>query len=346
MQQLFKKSDFNYQLPEELIAQYPTVERSASRLLCVDAATHQTHHRTFKELPTLLLPNDLLVFNNTRVVPARLYGEKSTGGKIEVLIERILDSQHVLAHIRSSKPPKPNCELVLENTIKAVVKSRQDDLFEIKFLETHSVIQLLDEKGHMPLPPYIHRADEKDDKERYQTVYGIQKGAVAAPTAGLHFDQPLLDQIKQHGVKSAFVTLHVGAGTFQPMRVENIADHVMHSEYAELSEDTVALINETKRRGGRIIAVGTTSTRVLESAAQSGILRPFQGDTRLFITPGFKFNCVDAMITNFHLPESTLMMLVCAFAGYDVMMAAYRVAIEQRYRFFSYGDAMFVSRSL
>lgn len=339
----FKKSDFNYHLPEELIAQYPTQERTASRLLCLD--THNNiQHRYFKALPELLNANDLLVFNNTRVVPARLFGKKITGGKIEVLVERILDNHRVLAHIRSSKSPKMGCELQLENALNVKVIGRHDDLFELEFLDKKTVIDILENHGHMPLPPYINRADEHFDKERYQTIYGVHKGAVAAPTAGLHFDHNLLEKIKEIGVQSAFVTLHVGAGTFQPMRAENIADHVMHSEYAEISQETVELIHQTKVKGGRIIAVGTTSTRVLESAALSGELKSFQGDTKLFITPGFEFHCVDVMITNFHLPESTLMMLVCAFAGHDVMMKAYQVAIEQRYRFYSYGDAMFVMK--
>ncbi len=345
MSRQYNKSDFNYHLPEELIAQYPLADRSASRLLCLNGQTAQINHQQFKELSSLLLPNDLLVFNNTRVVPARLYGVKSTGGKIEVLVERIVNHNHVLAHIRSSKSPKAGSELLLENSVIAKVIGRQKDLFELQFPDTNSVIDILEAKGHMPLPLYINRPDEITDRERYQTVYGDQKGAVAAPTAGLHFDQQLLDEIKQKDIRSAFVTLHVGAGTFQPVRVDNLAEHVMHKEFAQLSAETINLIRDTKQRGGRVIAVGTTSTRVLESAALSGELQPFCGDTQLFITPGFEFRCVDAMITNFHLPESTLMMLVCAFAGYEVMMAAYQVAIEQGYRFYSYGDAMFVTRA-
>lgn len=341
MSKQFKKSDFNYHLPEELIAQYPTKERTASRLLCLDVQQN-IQHLHFTDLPDLLNTNDLLVFNNTRVVPARLFGKKITGGKIEVLVERILNNHCVLAHIRSSKSPKKGCELQLENNLTVKVIDRRDDLFELEFLDEDSVINILENHGHMPLPPYINREDEHFDQDRYQTVYGIHKGAVAAPTAGLHFDHHLLEKIKGIGVQSAFVTLHVGAGTFQPMRVENIAEHVMHSEYAELSAQTIELIHQTKAKGGRVIAVGTTSTRVLESAALSGELKSFQGDTKLFITPGFEFRCVDAMVTNFHLPESTLMMLVCAFAGYDVMMNAYQIAIDHKYRFYSYGDAMFI----
>lgn len=344
MQKQYKKSDFNYHLPEELIAQYPLADRTASRLLCLNAHTAHVKHQQFKELTSLLLPNDLLVFNNTRVVPARLFGVKTTGGKIEVLVERILNRNQVLAHIRSSKSPKPGSELFLENSVTAKVIGRQNDLFELQFPYTDTVIEILEAKGHMPLPLYINRPDEIADRERYQTVYGDQKGAVAAPTAGLHFDQQLLDEINQKGIRNAFVTLHVGAGTFQPVRVDNLAEHVMHKEFAHLSAETVDAIKETKSRGGRVIAVGTTSTRVLESAAVSGELLPFYGDTQLFITPGFEFRCVDAMITNFHLPESTLMMLVCAFAGYELMMEAYQVAIAERYRFYSYGDAMFVVR--
>lgn len=339
----YKKSDFCYELPAELIAHYPTAERSASRLLSLDGVTGKIQHRQFKELPELLNPGDLLVFNNTYVVPARLYGNKDSGGKVELLVERIINEQRFLAHIRASKSPKPGSTIRLDNDVVAEVKARHDDLYELTFQGEQSVIDVLEEIGHIPLPPYINRPDEEMDKERYQTVYGYRKGAVAAPTAGLHFDQAILDRLSLCGIQQAFVTLHVGAGTFQPVRVDDLSQHIMHSEYAEISADVCELVRQTKSNGKRVIAVGTTTTRVLETAAQSGTLQPFKGDTQLFITPGYRFYCVDAMVTNFHLPESTLLMLLCAFAGYETVMNAYKEAVTQRYRFYSYGDAMLVS---
>ncbi|MGL5949566.1 MAG: tRNA preQ1(34) S-adenosylmethionine ribosyltransferase-isomerase QueA [Aeromonas sp.] len=344
-------ADFHFDLPDELIARHPMPERSASRLLQLDGASGALTHCRFTDVLDKLNAGDLLVFNNTRVIPARLFGQKASGGKIEVLVERVLDDQRILAHVRASKAPKPGAVLHLgeEGNVQAVMHARHDALFEIHFHDPRPVLAILDAIGHMPLPPYIDRPDEAADKERYQTVYNQKPGAVAAPTAGLHFDQALLEKIRAKGVETAFVTLHVGAGTFQPVRVEKLTDHHMHSEYVEVSSEVVAAINATRTRGGRVIAVGTTSVRSLESAArvtltQGQPLAPFFGDTDIFIYPGYKFQLVDAMVTNFHLPESTLIMLVSAFAGYDAVMQAYAVAVAEKYRFFSYGDAMFVTR--
>ena len=346
-----KLSDFHYLLPEALIAQYPAAERAASRLLCLDGDNGTLSDRQFVELPTLLRAGDLLVMNDTRVIPARLFGRKQTGGRVEVLVERLLDTHRLLAHVRASKSPKAGSRLLLSATVEAEVLGRADDLFELRFADSvdpaRSVMAMLDELGHMPLPPYIKREDEHDfDRERYQTVYARREGAVAAPTAGLHFDNIMLDKLRQQGIATACVTLHVGAGTFQPVRVEDIADHRMHAEWLEVGEDVCAQIAQTRARGGRVIAVGTTSVRSLETAALSGTLRPFSGDTDIFITPGFEFKVVDALITNFHLPESTLLMLVSAFAGYDNIMRAYQHAVAERYRFFSYGDAMFLTKQV
>lgn len=339
-----RTSDFDFHLPEELIAQYPLEQRTASRLLHVSG--EQLIDRHFSDICDLLSPNDLLVFNNTRVIPARLHGHKESGGKVEVLIERVLDEHHVLAHVRASKSPKAGSQLILEDAVHATMLGREGDLFKLKFLGEQSVIALLDAHGHMPLPPYIERADEDDDQQRYQTVYAKHPGAVAAPTAGLHFDESLLNRLLNKGVKSAFVTLHVGAGTFQPVRVENIEDHHMHAEYIDVDAMVVEQIQQTKAQGGRVIAVGTTSVRSLESAAMQGELAEFHGDSQIFIYPGYKFKVVDAMITNFHLPQSTLLMLVSAFAGYKNIMQAYRHAVEEKYRFFSYGDAMLLEKRL
>ncbi|HEY9052461.1 MAG TPA: tRNA preQ1(34) S-adenosylmethionine ribosyltransferase-isomerase QueA [Gammaproteobacteria bacterium] len=338
-----RTSDFNYDLPEELIAQYPLAERTASRLLYVHGES--CDDLGFSDICDLIKPNDLLVFNNTRVIPARLYGEKETGGKIEVLVERVLDEHRVLAHIRASKSPKPGTSLLLESIIRAEMLGRQGDLFELRFDNPESVIDLLERLGHMPLPPYIQRADEHSDQKRYQTVYAQHPGAVAAPTAGLHFDEPLLKKLQQQGVDFAYVTLHVGAGTFQPVRVEEIRDHHMHAEYIDVPQDVLNQVKATRARGGRVIAVGTTAVRSLESAASSGDLQAYQGDTDIFIYPGYTFNVVDVLITNFHLPQSTLLMLVSAFGGYQNIMQAYRHAVEKRYRFFSYGDAMFIEKA-
>lgn len=338
-----KLSDFHYDLPPALIASEPLAERTASRLLILNGTSGECRDGQFTDVLDLIQPEDLLVFNNTRVIPARLHGEKVTGGKVEVLIERITGEHTALAHIRASKAPKPGTHLRLEQAIDAQVTGRQDDLFEVQFLHTDSALNLLEQYGHIPLPPYIERADTPADRERYQTVFAQQPGAVAAPTAGLHFDQPLLDALRQKGVQTAAVTLHVGAGTFQPVRVQDLSQHVMHAEYADVSQEVCDAVAACRERGGRVVAVGTTSVRSLESAARDGTLKPFQGDTRLFITPGYQFRVVDVMITNFHLPESTLLMLVSAFAGYENIMQAYQHAVRREYRFFSYGDAMFMT---
>jgi len=295
-----------------------------------------------------LNPGDLLVFNNTRVIPARLFGRKASGGKIEVLVERMLDDKRILAHIRASKAPKPGAELLLgdDESIKATMTARHDALFEVAFDDERTVLDILNAIGHMPLPPYIECPDEEADRELYQTVYSQKPGAVAAPTAGLHFDEPLLEKLRAKGIEMAFVTLHVGAGTFQPVRVDSIEDHIMHSEYAEVPQDVVDAVLAAKARGSRVVAVGTTSVRSLESAAQAAkndLIEPFFGDTQIFIYPGYQYKVIDALVTNFHLPESTLIMLVSAFAGYQHTMNAYKSAVEQKYRFFSYGDAMFIT---
>jgi S-adenosylmethionine:tRNA ribosyltransferase-isomerase len=338
-----RTSDFSYRLPAELIAQAPLAERSASRLLCLDGRTGALADRQFRDLPGLLRAGDLLVFNDTRVIPARLHGHKAlSGGRVEVLVERIIDGEHVLAHVRASKSPPPGTVLRLEGHLDATVEGRDGDLFRLRF---HGpVLELLERYGHMPLPPYIRRPDTQQDRDRYQTVFARVPGAVAAPTAGLHFDRDIMQRIRDKGVQTASVTLHVGAGTFQPVRVEDPHSHVMHTELAEVSAETCARIRAARGRGGRVIAVGTTCVRSLETAAAGGRIRPFRGETRLFITPGYRFRAVDSIITNFHLPESTLLMLVCAFAGFEQTLRAYRHAVEQRYRFYSYGDAMFLER--
>ena len=338
-------SDFHYDLPEDLIAQHPPAQRGASRLLCLDGPSGAISDRMFQDLPTLLQPGDLLVFNNTRVMAARLYGQKASGGRVELLVERLLGEREALAHVRASKSPKVGSDLLVEGA-RLTVAGRDDGLFRLSLAEG-SFTELMDLHGHMPLPPYIRRPDEDEDQARYQTVFARKTGAVAAPTAGLHFDQAMLDKLSLLGVEQAFVTLHVGAGTFQPVRVEDIAQHRMHAEWVEVSQQVVDQVAATRARGGRVVAVGTTSVRSLESAAAvSDQLEAYAGDSRLFITPGYHFRVVDALLTNFHLPESTLMMLVSAFAGYDHVMAAYRHAVAQRYRFFSYGDAMFLTRQV
>ena len=342
-----KLSDFNYHLPPELIAQEALKERTASRLLFVDTSTSPASlsDKTFADIIDLIDTGDLLIFNDTRVIPARLHGHKETGGKVEVMVERVLDEHNILAHVRANKSPKAGSRLILEDAIHAEVTGRDERLFKIRFLHNQSVYKLLEEYGHIPLPPYIERADTEEDKERYQTVFAQKAGAVAAPTAGLHFTDELLQALKDKGVETTQVTLHVGAGTFLPVSVDNLDDHIMHAEWVELDQAVCDAVSACKERGGKVVAVGTTSVRSLESAAkETGSLQPFCGDTRLFITPGYQFNVVDAMITNFHLPESTLLMLVSAFSGYDNIMSAYQHAINQQYRFFSYGDAMFLRK--
>lgn len=336
--------DFHFDLPESLIASYPLEQRSQSRLLCLDGNNGALTHRTFSDVLELVQPGDLMVFNDTRVIPARLFGQKESGGKVEVLIERVLDEKRALAHVRSSRSPKEGARLSLEGGITAMMVARHDNLFELSFELDGHLIEALEQFGHMPLPPYMKREDQLSDRERYQTVYNAKPGAVAAPTAGLHFDEALLAKLDEKGVEKAFVTLHVGAGTFQPVKVDHIHEHKMHAEYIEVSAAVCEQVRATKARGGRVIAVGTTSVRCLESASRSGAIEPYMGDTDIFIYPGYQYRVVDALITNFHLPESTLLMLVSAFAGYDHVMQAYKVAVEECYRFFSYGDAMFITR--
>lgn len=355
--------DFSFELPGSLIAHYPHTQRSGCRLLSLDGQNGNITHGVFTDVLDKLQAGDLLVFNDTRVIPARLFGKKASGGKLEILVERLLDKHRVLAHIKASKAPKPGTQLQLgddksEHTaIQATVLVRLENLFELRFDDQRDVLTILRAIGHIPLPPYIDRPDEKSDRELYQTVYSQRPGAVAAPTAGRHFDHPLLDALRKNGIEMAFVTLHVGAGTFQPIRVKNIEEHSMHAEYAEVPQTVVEAVLACKARGKRVIAVGTTSVRSLESAAMqraekneknprsNALIMPFFGDTQIFIYPGYRYQIVDGLITNFHLPKSTLIMLVAAFAGYKNTMAAYQLAIEKEYRFFSYGDAMFISRN-
>ncbi len=341
-------SDYHFELPSRLIATHPTAERSASRLMHVNASTGEISHYRFHELPSLLNANDLMVLNNTRVIPARLFGAKSTGGRVEILLERIIDVHRAWAQIRSSKSPKAGAVISLDGSdIKVKVLGRgegeQDGFFELEF-PAPGVSAIAAQIGHMPLPPYIDRADELNDRERYQTIYATEEGAVAAPTSGLHFDEPLFARLDEKGIAKTEVTLHVGAGTFQPVRVERVEDHQMHTEWFEVSDAVCNAVRDCRSARGRVVAVGTTSVRSLESASVSGELTPTSGDTNIFIYPGYQFRSVDAMITNFHLPGSTLLMLVSAFAHKDMIKVAYEVAIQESYRFFSYGDAMLITR--
>ncbi len=339
---LLKKSDFHFDLPPELIAQVPLAERSASRLLVVDASAGRFEDRRFRDLVDLLAPRDLLVFNDTRVLPARLFGRKDTGGAVEILIERITGAHEARAQLGVSKKPKAGGRIVLADGSIATVTGRDGEFFVLRFDTDEPLEKLLLRLGRMPLPPYIEREAGVEDESRYQTVYAREPGAVAAPTAGLHFDQPMIDALAARGIGFGYVTLHVGAGTFQPVRAEHVENHVMHSEWLNVGAGLVEKIRRTRERGGRVIAVGTTVVRALETATRDGVLAPFAGETRIFIFPGYRITSVDALITNFHLPESTLLMLVSAFAGRETMLAAYRHAVEQRYRFFSYGDAMLI----
>jgi S-adenosylmethionine:tRNA ribosyltransferase-isomerase len=340
-------SDFHFDLPPALIAHHPPAQRSGSRLLCVNRGSGALNHRQFVQLPDLLDAKDLLVFNNTRVIPARLFAQKETGGKLEVLLERVLPGNRVLAQVRGSGALKLDSLVVVTDTdgsqVAAVMVGREGEFLLLQFPEDLGLASLLDRVGHMPLPPYIKRDDELSDRERYQTVFACKAGAVAAPTAGLHFDEPLLASLRAKGIATAQVTLHVGAGTFQPVRVANVKEHQMHAEYVEVDESACAAVQACRERGGRVVAVGTTSVRCLETASHSGVLQPFRGDTRIFIYPGYQFRTVDKLITNFHLPESTLLMLVSAFSSRDIMLAAYQAAIAEKYRFFSYGDAMLIA---
>ena len=347
-----KTREFHYDLPQQLIAQKPCEVRSQSRLLHYSRDKQNIEHLQFSNILDLIKPGDLLVFNNTRVIPARIYGRKETGGKVEILIERLSSETHCLAHVKASKTPKAGSKLILCNPdnkspnkqeFTVSVDGREGDLFILSAGTGDTLAEMMESIGHMPLPPYISREDTIDDFSRYQTVYADNPGAVAAPTAGLHFDETLLDQLNEKGVDSAFVTLHVGAGTFQPVRSENIEDHEMHFEYLVVPQETVDKCLQTRQNGGRIIAVGTTTVRSLETASNSGQLETYAGETDIFIYPGYEFRSIDALITNFHLPESTLLMLISAFAGKDEMMRCYTEAVAEEYRFFSYGDAMFIS---
>jgi S-adenosylmethionine:tRNA ribosyltransferase-isomerase len=340
------RRDFSFKLPEALIAQHPWGVRVGSRLLVLEGASGALQDCFFSDLPKLLHPGDLLVLNDTRVIPARLFGRKATGGRIEILVERLLRGKRLLVHIRASKAPRPGTYVCLDGDIRAEVIARRGELFELQLDDPRRPIEVLEAVGKVPLPPYIRRDSMAFDRQRYQTVYAQHDGAVAAPTAGLHFDEPILQHVHQMGIEIGFVTLHVGAGTFQPVRTEHIEQHKMHTEYVEVSPKLCAQTEHARARGGRIVAVGTTSVRCLETAFRSGTLHPFHGDTDLFIYPGYDFRCVDAMITNFHVPESTLLMLVCAFAGRKQVLTAYRHAIASGYRFLSYGDAMFVTPQL
>ncbi|MFK4751173.1 tRNA preQ1(34) S-adenosylmethionine ribosyltransferase-isomerase QueA [Oceanobacter antarcticus] len=338
-----KTSDFSFELPDELIARYPTPQRSGSRLLILDGVSGQTTDARFMDLLEQVSSGDLLVFNNTRVIPARLFGEKSSGGKVEILVERMLDGNEAMAHVRASRSPKPGQTLSVAGCVVEVL-GREGNLFHLRFVTDGTLLALLERAGHMPLPPYMEREDSDFDRQRYQTVYAEKPGAVAAPTAGLHFDEPMLAALRNKGVNMAFVTLHVGAGTFQPVKVENVLEHQMHAEYIEVDDTVVAAVKTARAAGKRVIAVGTTSVRSLESASQNGEIAPFYGDSRIFIYPGYSFRSVDMMVTNFHLPESTLIMLVSAFAGQQHTLDAYRHAVASGYRFYSYGDAMLLTR--
>lgn len=337
-----KKSDFDFDLPPELIAQAPLAERSASRLLLLDAVAGRREDRMFRELPGLLRPGDLLVFNDTRVLPARLYGRKDTGGAVEMLIERVTGAHEAVVQLGVSKKPKEGGRIELADGSHAVVLGRDESFFRLRFEAPEPLEKLLLKLGEMPLPPYIDRQADAGDMERYQTVFAREPGAVAAPTAGLHFDEPLLAGLRERGVAFGYITLHVGAGTFQPVRAENIGEHHMHREWLNVGASLVEQIRRTRAAGGRVFAVGTTVVRALESATVEGELHPFAGETQIFIFPGYRITSIDGLITNFHLPQSTLLMLVSALAGREFMLDAYRHAVEQRYRFFSYGDAMLI----
>ena len=335
-----KLSDFDFDLPKSLIAQYPSLSRTDSKLLVLKDIFVDS---TFSQLGDFLKPHDLLVLNDTKVIPARLFGHKDSGGRVEVLVERLINDHEALVMIKSSRSPKIGSYIVLENKSCFKICGKNDGIYKVNF-ESDSILNILNKIGHIPLPPYINRDDSKEDQSRYQTVYAKNDGAVAAPTAGLHFDEMLLSSLENQGINHTFVTLHVGAGTFQPVKVEDIESHKMHSEYYEISTETIDKIEQAKELGGRIIAVGTTAVRTLESATVNGKLKSQKGDTDIFIYPGFKFQIVDAMITNFHLPKSSLLMLVSAFIGYEEMFETYRHAIKEQYRFFSYGDAMFLEK--
>lgn len=337
--------DYDYALPQELIAQYPPAKRGDARMLALRASADDPQLAGITDLPSYLRPGDLMVLNDTRVIPARLFGTKETGGAIEILIERVIDDRTALAHVRASKAPKPGSRCFLQPAGEIAIKAREGELFVLETANGQAIDQVLTNCGHMPLPPYIERADQPLDSERYQTVFATQPGAVAAPTAGLHLDHNMLDAIGGAGVDIETLTLHVGAGTFRPVRGDSIDDHVMHAERIEVSERLCAAVAATRARGGRVVAIGTTVARALEAVAARGLpLTPYCGDTQLFIRQGFEFQVIDALLTNFHLPRSTLLMLVCAFAGHARVMQAYRTAVMHQFRFFSYGDAMWLER--
>jgi S-adenosylmethionine:tRNA ribosyltransferase-isomerase len=339
---MYTLSDYDYVLPEQQIARYPAEKRTESRLLAVDRATQQLTDRQFVDLAHSLRPGDLLVMNDSKVMPARLYGHKSSGGKVEILVERLLDKNRALAHLRASKTPKSEQIIHLDSDDAIKVIGRQNDLFVIEALNQRSWPDIMEQTGEIPLPPYFHREAEATDKERYQTVYAHNEGSVAAPTAGLHFDKPFLHNLQGLGIELAYLTLHVGAGTFQPVRTEQIREHQLHYEWIQVPDSVCEAIARTKERGGRVVAVGTTTVRSLETAAQSGSLQPFNGESNLFIYPGYEFKVIDGLLTNFHLPQSSLLMLVAAFAGYETTMKAYQHAIAAQYRFYSYGDCMLI----
>ena len=338
-----RTDEFDYVLPERLIAQHPPAQRGASRLLY--AHDDVLEDLRFSDLLRLVRPGDVLVLNDTRVIKARLSGSKASGGKVEVLVERVLDEHEVLAQVRASHAPQAGSALRLAKDLHVTVLAREGEFFRLRFEHDQDVYALLEQHGELPLPPYITHIPDAEDEQRYQTVFARVAGAVAAPTAGLHFDEAMMQALRDKGVQITYVTLHVGAGTFQPVRAELIHDHIMHSERYEISQASVDAITQARAAGGRVIAVGTTSLRALEGAAQTGDLQAGSGETNIFITPGYRFKVVDVLITNFHLPKSTLLMLICAFGGKDKMLAAYRHAVEQEYRFFSYGDAMLIERS-
>ncbi len=338
----FKAADFDYELPPERIAKHPLPDRGASRLLVMDRATGTLQDRGIRDLPDLLEPGDLLVLNDTRVIPARLFGRKSTGGEVEVLVERPLPHQRILAQLRFSRPPAPGSTLTLSGGVQAEVEGRDGRFWVLRFPQETEVADFLEQHGQVPLPPYIDRAPEPQDRGRYQTVYARNPGAVAAPTAGLHFDEVLLRRLEDKGIGRVFVTLHVGAGTFQPIESEDIRDHRIHTERLSVGAEACAAIRQTRERGGRVIAIGTTSARAVESAAESGCVQPFDGETRLYLYPGCRFKATDGLVTNFHLPRSSLLVMICAFAGREATFRAYRHAVDRGYRFYSYGDAMLI----
>lgn len=337
-----KLTDFHFDLPPELIARYPLATRTESKLLCVG---NEPMHRQFEAILDLLHEGDLLVFNDTKVIPARLIGRKNTGGQVEILVERILDDKRILAQVRASKPLRLGTYISLPENHFLEVINRHDHFYELRYNQEHrSILAMIESIGEIPLPPYMQRKADDEDKERYQTVYAKNKGSVAAPTAGFHFDETLLQKLRDKKVEMGHLTLHIGAGTFLPVRVENVKEHKMHAEYVDVSAELCAKIAAAKSRGKRVVAVGTTSLRSLETATQSGVTEPYRGETSIFIYPGYQFRCVDALITNLHLPCSTLLMLVCAFAGFEPVMHAYREAVKLAYRFYSYGDAMWMER--